>query len=110
MDNESKSADLKLPRNGFYVQGVVISTAARLFRRKDGSGVGVRVITELALQPGVATYERFFDPTKDTEVKVLGEQVVSFPKLPDFSPVTFRVEKYRVFDEKLVITAAERVG
>lgn len=110
MATETKSADLKLPRNGFYVQGVVISNAARLFKRKDGSGIGVRVITELALQPGVATYERFFDPAKDTEVKVQGEQIVSFPKLADFSSLTLRVEKYRIFDEKLVITAAEKVG
>jgi hypothetical protein len=110
MANEVKAAELKLPRNGFYVKGVVISTAARLFKRKDGSGVGVRVITELALQPGVATYERFYDPAKDTEVKVQGEQIVSFPKLADFTSLTLRVEKYRVYDDKLIITAAEKVG
>lgn len=110
MATEAKPADLKLPRNGFYVQGVVISNAARLFKRKDGSGVGVRVITELALQPGVATFERFYDPAKDTEVKVQGEQIVSFPKLADFSSLTLRVEKYRVYDDKLIITGAEKVG
>ncbi len=110
MATEAKPADLKLPRNGFYVQGVVISNAARLFKRKDGSGFGIRVTTELALQPGVAVYERFFDPAKDTEVKVQGEQIVSFPKLPDFSTITLRVEKYRIFDEKLIINAAEKIG
>ena len=110
MANKTESADLKLPRNGFYVQGVVISNSARIFKRKDGSGVGVKVLTELALQPGVATYERFYDPAKDTEVKVQGEEIISFPKLVEFSTITLRVEKYRVFDDKLSITAAEKVG
>lgn len=100
-----------MPRNGLFVQGVVISNSARLFKRKDGTGVGVRVITELALQPGVATYERFFDPTKDVEaVKVQGEEIVSFPKFADFSSLVLRVERYRVFDDKLVITAAEKLN
>ncbi|MBL9216718.1 MAG: hypothetical protein JNG83_14670 [Opitutaceae bacterium] len=110
MDNKPKSADLKLPRNGFYVQGVVISNSARVFKKKDGSGVSVKVVAELALQPGVANYERFFDPAKDVEVKVQGEEVVSYPKLAEFSTITLRVERYRVFDEKLSITAAEKVG
>jgi hypothetical protein len=39
-----------------------------------------------------------------------GEAVVSFPKLPDFQPLTLRVERYRVYDEKLFITGAERIG
>ena len=50
------------------------------------------------------------DPAKDTEVKLQGEEVVSFPKLRDFETLTLRVERYRVFDEKLFITGAERVG
>jgi hypothetical protein len=87
-----------------------IPASVRLARRKDGSGVAVRVITEIALQPGVAAYERYFDAAKDTEVQVLGEQVVSFPKLPDLTALTLRIERYRVYDEKLVITEAERVG
>ncbi len=56
------------------------------------------------------TYERFFDPGKDPEVKLQGEEVVSFPKLRDFETLTLRVERYRVFDEKLFITGAERIG
>jgi len=89
---------------------VVISNSARIFKRKDGSGIGVIVRTEVALQPGLATYERFFDPAKDTEVKVQGEDVISFPKLKEFSSVLLRVEKYRVFDDRLVVTAAERIS
>jgi hypothetical protein len=92
-----------------YVRGVVISNTARTFKRKDGAGLGAKVLTELALQPGVATYERFFDPAKDTEVKVQGEEVVSFPKLRDFETLTLRVDRYRVHDEKLFITGAERI-
>ncbi len=110
MVNKTEPANMKLPKNGLYVQGVVISNTARTFKRKDGTGLGVKVLTELALQPGVATYERFFDPTKDPEVKVQGEEVISFPKLPDFESLTLRVERYRVYDEKLFITGAERIG
>ena len=110
MDNKNESVDVKLAKNGLYVRGVVISNTARTFKRKDGTGLGVKVLTELALQPGVATYERFFDPAKDPEVKVQGEEVISFPKLPDFSSLTLRVERYRVYDDKLFITAAEKIG
>lgn len=110
MANKPESTEVKLAKNGLYVQGVVISNSARIFKRKDGTGVGVKVLTELALQPGVATFERFFDPAKDTEVKVQGEEVVSFPKLPEFSTLTLRVEKYRVYDDKLFITGAERIA
>ncbi len=110
MDNKTESVNVKLPKTGLYVRGVVISNTARTFKRKDGTGLGVKVLTELALQPGVATYERFFDPGKDPEVKLQGEEVVSFPKLRDFETLTLRVERYRVFDEKLFITGAERIG
>ena len=110
MDNKPESEGMKLPRNGFYVQGVVISNSARIFKKKDGTGISVKVVAELALQPGVANYERFFDPTKDVEVKVQGEEVVSYPELSEFSTITLRVERYRVFDDKLSITAAERIG
>jgi hypothetical protein len=41
---------------------------------------------------------------------VQGEEVISFPKLADFQPLTLRVERYRVYDEKLYITGAERIG
>lgn len=107
---QPKTTDLKLPRNGFFVQGVVISNSARVFKKKDGSGVTVRVIAELALQPGVANYERFFDPSKDTEVKVQGDEVISYPKLKEFSTVTLRVERYRVYNEILSITAHETLA
>src|SRR4051812_11963235 len=109
MANKPESEGMKLPRNGFYVQGVVISNSARIFKKKDGTGVSVKVTVELALQPGVANYEKFFDPSKDAEVKVQGEEVISYPKLPEFSTVALRVERYRVFDDKLSITAAERI-
>ena len=110
MSNKPETTETKLPKHGVYVQGVVVSNTARTFKRKDGSGLGVRVSTELALQPGMATYDRFFDPVKDSEVKLQGEEVVSFPKLPDLQVVTLRVERYRVYDGRLFVTGAERVG
>lgn len=45
--------------SGLYVQGRVISTAASLFSRKDGSKL-VKVAHEIAIEPGVLKLERIF--------------------------------------------------
>jgi hypothetical protein len=76
--------------NGIYVQGIIVSNRAKAFQRKDGSGISVVVEHEIALQPGVAIWQRYFDPKKDSFVKVEGETVVDFPKLKEFQPVKVR--------------------
>src|SRR5438045_2183981 len=81
--------------NGIYVVGVTVSNRARLFHRKDGSGDSVMVEHEIARQPGVAVWQRYFDPKKDSVVKVDGEIVVDYPKLKEFEPVKLRAAKVR---------------
>jgi hypothetical protein len=88
------------------VRGVVMSGAAKAHKRKDGTGVFVIVRHELALQPGLAVWEAFHDP-KDGKVKVDGETVTMFPKLPDFQQVTLKVMRWDERDKRLVIKEAE---
>lgn len=95
--------------NGLFVCGVVMSSAAKAHKRKDGSGVFVIVKHELALQPGLAVWEAFHDP-KDGKVKVDGESVVTYPKLPDFQQVTLKVIRWEERDKRLVIKEAELVA
>lgn len=76
--------------NGIFVRGVVVSNRAKAIRRKDGSGMVVIVEHEIALQPGVVTWPRFFDPKVDAAVRLDGENVVEFPKLKEFAQVTIR--------------------
>jgi hypothetical protein len=95
--------------NGLYVRGVVVSNRAKAFKRKDGSGTSIAVEYEIALQPGVAVWVRYFDPAKDNSVRVEGDQVVEFPKLKEFQQVTIRATKVRSDEHtgQLVIKAGE---
>ena len=94
--------------NGLFVCGVVMSSAASAHKRKDGSGVFVIVRHELALQPGLAVWEAFHDP-KDGKVKLDGENVVAFPKLPEFQQLTLKVLRWEERNKGMVIKEAEIV-
>jgi len=95
--------------NGLFVRGLVMSSTAKALKRKDGSGMIVIVRHEIALQPGLAVWEAFHDP-KDGKVKLDGENVVTFPKLPEFQQVTLKVLRWEERDKRLVIKDAELVA
>ena len=114
MDNLTKKTEPApaLPAaNGVYVRGVVVSNRAKAFKRKDGTGISVVVEHEIALQPGVATWARYFDPKTDTGVRVDGETVTEFPKLKEFQQVTVRASRVKSDDHtgQLVIRGGELV-
>lgn len=88
--NTTKPAEVNTHANGLFVRGIVVSNRAKAIRRKDGTGIVVIVEHEIALQPGVVTWPRFFDPKTDNTVRVDGETVVEFPKLKEFAQVTIR--------------------
>jgi len=94
--------------NGLFVRGLVMSSTAKALKRKDGSGMIVIVRHEIALQPGLAVWEAFHDP-KDGKVKLDGENVVTFPKLPEFQQVTLKVLRWEERDKRLLIKDAEWV-
>ncbi|MFT3829726.1 MAG: hypothetical protein QM691_08480 [Opitutaceae bacterium] len=97
MDNSKTVAPSKPTgfSNGIYAIGVVVSNRAKAFQRKDGSGISVVVEHEIALQPGVAIWQRYFDPAKDPGLKLEGAVVVDFPKLKEFTAVTIKAAKVR---------------
>ena len=112
MDRPSKLTETNPPipaTNGLYVVGVVVSSRAKAFKRKDGTGTSVAVEHEIALQPGVATWVRYFDPAKDDCIRLEGDVVVEFPKLKEFQQVTIRATKVRSDEHtgQLVIKAGE---
>ena len=112
MDKLSKPTETNLPLpvgNGVYVRGVVVSNRAKAFKRKDGTGTSVAVEYEIALQPGVATWVRYFEPAKDNSVRLEGEEVVEYPKLKEFQQVTIRATRIRSDEHtgQLVIRAGE---
>lgn len=108
METNSKSTAQVEKLNGLFVRGVVMSSTARALKRKDGTGVFVIARHELALQPGLAIWEAFHDP-KDGKVKLDGENVIEFPKLPDFQQVTLKVLRWEEKDKRFVIKDAELV-
>ena len=97
--------------NGVYVRGVVVSNRAKAFKRKDGTGISVVVEHEIALQPGVAIWARYFEPKTDTDVRLEGEVVVEFPKLKEFQQVTIRASRVKSDEHtgQLVIRGGELV-
>jgi len=114
MDNVIKPIDkaAPVPANGVYVRGVVVSNRAKVFKRKDGSGLSVVVEYEIATQPGVAIWALYFDPKTDSSVKVDGEKIVEFPKMKEFQQVTIRASRLRSDEHtgQLVIKAGELVA
>ena len=109
MDDNTKQPAHNDKLNGLFVRGVVMSSTAKAHKRKDGTGVFVIVRHELALQPGLALWEEFHDP-KDGKVKLDGENVVTFPKLPDFQQVMAKVLRWEERDKRLVIKEGELVA
>jgi hypothetical protein len=109
MDTNTKATAQAEPLNGLFVRGVVMSSVAKALKRKDGTGVFVVARHEIALQPGMAVWEAFHDP-KDGKVKLEGDHVVQFPKLPDFQQVTLKVLRWEEKDKRFIIKEAELVA
>ena len=86
-----------------------MSSSAKVFNRKDGSGKFVCVRHELALQPGLAVFEEYPD-LKDGKVKLDGDKVVEFQKLPEMQQVTLKVLRWEERDKHLVIKEAQLVA
>lgn len=106
MDNKQTA----ISAGGLYVRGVIVSSQANAFQRKDGSGLVVKVSHEIATSPGVVLYEQYMDPKESADVKVEDGKVVSFPRLAQFSTVMFKVLRYRFDREKLILSAVEEVA
>ena len=66
----------------------------------------VKVSCEIALQPGVAIWERYFTPGTDLDVILDGVNVVKFPMMEEFKPVTLRAERFKMDGDKFVVTQA----
>lgn len=109
MVDNSKQATPSEKLNGLFVRGVVMSSTAKVFNRKDGSGKVVCIRHELALQPGMAVFEEYPD-LKDGKVKVDGDKVVEFHKLPEMQQVTLKVLRWEERDKRLVIKEGEMVA
>ena len=113
MDNVNKPTEKPAPArpSGVYVTGAVVSSRAKVIKRKDGSGVAVVIEYEIATQPGVAVWTIFSDPKTDTSVRIDGNKVVEFTRLKEFQQVTVRALKVRSDEHtgQLVIKAGELV-
>lgn len=108
MDTNTKPVAQSEKLNGLFVRGIAMSSSAKLLKRKDGTGVFVIGRHEIALQPGLAVWESFHDP-KDGEVKLDGENVIEYPKLPEFQQVTLKVLRWEEKDKRFIIREAELV-
>ncbi len=95
--------------NGLFVRGIVMSSTAKAFNRKDGSGKVICIRHELALQPGLAVFEEYPD-LKDGKVKLDGDNVVEFHKLPEMQQVTLKVLRWEERDKRLIIKDAQMVA
>jgi hypothetical protein len=95
--------------NGVFLHGVVISNSARVITRKDKSGQFVSVTHEIALQPGVAVYQKTYN-LGDAGIKVIDEKVTEFPKLKEFQPISLKLNRYKGESDKLAIYDADDIS
>jgi len=95
--------------SGLFVTGIVVSSTARAFNRKDNSGVAVSLKHEIAYSGGMLAIEEYVDPKEDSRVKLAGLQVVEFPQLKTFETVRFRIDHLKLFNNQLVATRAQRM-
>lgn len=109
MDSNTKPTAQGEKLNGLFVRGVDMSSTAKVFNRKDGSGKVVCVRHELALQPGLAVFEEYPE-LKDGKVKLDGDNVIEFHKLPEFQQVTLKVLRWAERDKRLIIKEAQMVA
>ena len=101
MDKPTKSIAPAIgSKTGIYINGVVISNEARTIKLKDGS-TRVSVKHELALDPGLIVLDRFIDPNKTNEVKVVGDEVKDFPRLKKFEPIMVRAQQVKEYNGQL---------
>ena len=106
MAENTKSTTQTGKLNGLFVTGVVMSSTAKAFNRKDGSGKIICIRHEIALQPGMVVFEEYPD-LKDGKVKLDGDKVVEFPKLPEMQQITLKVLRFEERDKRLVIKEAQ---
>jgi hypothetical protein len=109
MAENSKSTAQGEKLNGLFVRGVVMSSTAKAFNRKDGSGKVVCIRHEIALQPGLAVFEEYPE-LKDGKVKLDGDNVVEFHKLPEFQQITLKVLRWEERDKRFIIKEAQMVN
>lgn len=81
------------------MRGLCVSSIAVVRTRRKDSTPFVILREELALRPGIAVFERFFDPSKDTEVTVNGDNVTKYPKLDDFVTYEIKVKRFETDKE-----------
>jgi hypothetical protein len=93
-----------------YVKGIVLSSEARVFPKKNEPGHRVRVSHEIACQPGVVKWEEFIDPAEDDRVTMRGGELIGWPKWPDFSPIVLKFKRFSIFNNMLTISNVEVLG
>lgn len=101
-----KSINTETLESGIYVKGMVISSTARAFDKKDKSGIAIRVTHELALQPGIAKWEEYHEP-KVGHIEVQDGEVTKFPRLEEFKPIVLKVGRVREFNGTVSLSNAE---
>jgi len=65
------------------------------------------VTHEIATQPGVVEYSQFLDIAKEPGLRVQGDDVLEYPKLPDMKPVSLKVLSWKANDKKFIVTRGE---
>ena len=104
-----KESKTNMQEFGIYISGLTISQRALFLKKKDTSEPYVLVTAEIAIQPGVVEYTQYF-PISDPAIKIEGEKVVQYPKLPELKPVTLKVEYYQADRGKFTIKRATVVN
>lgn len=92
---------------GLTIKGLVVSSRASAYQRKDGSGLVIVAEHEIAAPPLLVCVEQYLDLVADA-VELDGLSVKSFPQWKTFEEVALRVEKLRMRGDVMVVTRYQR--
>ncbi len=87
---------------GILLRGIAVVSNAYLLEKRDGSGKVVKVVQNLLCGSALAKVEEFLDPA-DPRLRIEGEKVFDWPRLPKFALAEYRVERFGTEDGKTMI-------
>jgi hypothetical protein len=87
---------------GILLRGITVVSKAYLLTKRDGSGKVVKIVQDLLSGSALARVETFLDPA-DPRLKIEGDEVLDWPKLPKFAHAEYLVERFGTEDGKTMI-------
>ncbi|MBK1875596.1 hypothetical protein [Pelagicoccus mobilis] len=96
-----------IENDGLYLRGTVIGSKARAFKSKDDGRVSVMISHDIAYDGELLSWTQYVDPSEVEGLKLEGLEVLEFPSHEKFKPITLKILRSKVYQNRLSVTSAE---